>query len=39
MDYSWQVVEESPESDARLIVDGESIEWSPSDDPAGQNGT
>lgn len=38
LDYSWEVVEAAPECNVRLIVNRESIDWSPSDDPAGENG-
>jgi hypothetical protein len=38
LDYSWEVVEASPECNARLIVNRESIDWSLSDDPADENG-
>jgi len=38
LDYSWEVVETSPECDVHLIINRELTDWSPSDDPAGQNG-
>jgi hypothetical protein len=38
LDYSREVVEASPERNVRLIVNRESIDWSPIDDPAGKNG-
>jgi hypothetical protein len=38
LDYSCEVVEASPECNVRLIVNTESIDWSPIDDPAGENG-
>jgi hypothetical protein len=33
-----EVVEATPEFDARFIFNRESIDWSPSDVPAGENG-
>jgi len=38
LDNSWEVVEASPECNARLIVNTETIDWSPGDDPADENG-